>query len=154
MGEKKEIDSEQHTFLKDLLDKRDKEEKNGDATSKWWHNLFEKKFDGNVPYWAKDGHQDVNMNWKWSAAHAHSHSHTKTHTQTIKTIRGGKHDSSDSESSDSESSEGRADMGRPMDMMKPLISSDKKHFKPLVARAANLRGDSDDSDSSDNALLI
>jgi len=39
--EKKEIDADQHTFLKDLLAKRDQVEKSDD-TNKWWHNLFEK----------------------------------------------------------------------------------------------------------------
>jgi len=169
--EKKEIDADQHTFLKDLLAKRDQVEKSDD-TNKWWHNLFEKKFDGHVPYWAKEGgHQDVNMNWKWgaqhsassshshSASHSWSHSHTKTHTKThtthsktTKTIRGAK-DSSDSSDS-SESSEEPMVKGR-LDMpMKPLVSG-SKHFKPLVA--SHLRGNDSSSDSesdSDNTLLI
>merc|ERR1712139_525937 len=106
----------------DLLEKRDQQEK-GDETNSWWKNLFEKKFDGHVPYWAKEGHQDVNMNWQWGHSHTSSHTSSHTHTKTVKTVRGGDSESSDSESSESSSEPQRA--MNPMDMgMPPLI---KKH---------------------------
>lgn len=48
--EKKEIDETQHGFIKNLLEKRDEED---DSTNDWWKNIFDKKFSGKKPYWAK-----------------------------------------------------------------------------------------------------
>merc|ERR1712054_566692 len=60
--EKNEIDADQHAFLKDLLEKRDSEESacgGCQETNSWWKNLYENKYDGHKPFWAKDGKQDA-----------------------------------------------------------------------------------------------
>jgi len=155
--EKNEIDSEQHSFLKELLEKRDAEEAacRCDDTNLWWKNLFEKDFDGHKPYWAKDGQQQVDMNWQWqhssSSSHSHSTSHTKSwSTKTTKkyTKKFGTDESESSESSDSERD------------MPALVSPSKGPLRPLVAQNPSLRGgnqdesESSDSDSSSSDLLI
>jgi hypothetical protein len=168
--EKKEIDADQHTFLKDLLAKRDQEEES-DETNQWWKNLSEKKWDGHVPYWAKDGKaQDANMNWNWSASHSHtsSHSHTTSHSKTTRYTHKFGHDDSESSSQESasdasasESSESEPMVQQKMGLVSQQFNSvvsHGKHFKPLVARGSNLRGnkneESSSSDSSDDVLLI
>jgi uncharacterized membrane protein YgcG len=50
--EKKEITSEQHEWISELLAKR--EEEKSDETDVWWKNLFEKKYSGAKPFWGKD----------------------------------------------------------------------------------------------------
>jgi len=64
--EKNEITSEQHGFIKGLLEKREE----SDSTAEWWKNIFEGKHNGKKPYWAKDDESsDLNMEWKWSINH-------------------------------------------------------------------------------------
>jgi len=153
--EKKEIDSDQHTFLKDLLEKRDQEEAGSDETNHWWNNLFDQKYDGHKPYWAKDGQQDVDMNWKWSAGHSHSWSTSHTKTWSTKTSKkyvkkvGTEDDSSDSSSDSSER------MPLDDDLKQPLVSQPKGPLRPLVARNPSLRGASqDDSESESSSDLM
>jgi len=150
--EKKEIDSEQHTFLKDLLAKRDQEEKSSGETNAWWKNLFEKKFDGHKPYWAKDGQQETDMNWKWSHGHSWSasHSHSTSHTKTWSSSSTKKYVQKFGHEDDSESSSGSEDMPN------PLVSQSKGPLRPLVAQNPSLRGGNDDSESSSdsNDLMI
>jgi hypothetical protein len=158
--EKKEIDSDQHTFLKDLLAKRDQEE-SSDDTNQWWKNLSEKKYDGHVPYWAKDGEaQNVNMNWKWSASH--SHSHTTSHSKTTTTRHTRKFGHDDSESSSQESaSDASASESSESEPMGGLVSqqfnsvvSHGKHFKSMVARGSNLRGGRNEESSSESSDVL
>jgi len=55
--EKGEIDDKQHEFIQDLLEKREQSE--SDRTSEWWKNLFEEKFNGAKPFWAKETTEKV-----------------------------------------------------------------------------------------------
>jgi len=134
--EKKEIDSDQHSFLKDLLAKREQEEGASDETNQWWGNLFDKKYDGHKPYWAKDGHQELDANWKWSAGHSWSSSHSSSHTKTVtwssKTVKkyvkkvGTEEDSDSASDSASDSSDSM-----------PSVSSEEP-LRPLVAQNPSL----------------
>jgi len=168
--EKKEIDSEQHTFLKDLLAKRDAEEKSGSETNSWWKNVFEHKYDGHKPFWGKEGAHNTDMNWKWSHGHSHAHSHswetshssswskkttTKTvngkpvSTETVHTVNGKPVDDESSDSSDD------VHALPVLDQELKALPISKGGLKPLVA---NLRGgkkdDSSDSESSDGDMYV
>jgi len=153
--EKKEIDSDQHSFLKDLLEKREQKEGSSDETNQWWKNMFDQKYDGHKPFWAEDGHQELDANWKWSADHSHSWStsHSTSHTKTVtwssvvtkKYVKKfGTEDDSDSDSSSSDSSE------RPSSM----VSQSKGPLRPLVAQNPSLRGNDDSDSESSSDLMI
>jgi hypothetical protein len=83
--EKKEISTEQSAFLKDLLEKREKEEsvveKKHDSTNQWWKNLFDQKYNGHKPFWAEhklSTSQTHTSHKTTTVKHTTSHKHTST----------------------------------------------------------------------------
>merc|ERR1711907_479668 len=123
-------------------------------------NLFDQKFDGHKPYWAKDGEaQDVNMNWKWSASHSHSRTTSHSKTTTTKYTRKFGHDDSESSSqeSSSDASSSESSESEPVqEKMGGLVSqfnsrSVVSHGKQFKLRGSNLKGNSEESSSSESS---